>query len=100
MKLTYLEIGSRPLRRNRTEDNREGSEEVWLVVVVDAAAKDWVIERSAILPELVFKMLAIFVVWTCLQQQPPYSLSFVFINFLSFLLINCLSFLLVNFWLI
>jgi hypothetical protein len=38
MKLTYFEIGSRPLRRNRTEDNREGSEEVWLVAVVDDAA--------------------------------------------------------------
>jgi len=56
-----LEIGSRPLRRNRTEESREGSEEEWLVVVVDAAVKDWVIERSAILAELDFKMFAIVV---------------------------------------
>lgn len=61
MKLTYLETGSRPLRRNRTEESREGSEEEWLVVAVDAAVKDWVIERSAILPALDFKMFAIVV---------------------------------------
>lgn len=51
-------------------------EEVWLVTVVDVAAKDWEIERSAILAELLFQMVAIFVVWTCLQQKPLFFFFF------------------------
>lgn len=89
IKLSYLEIGSRPLRRNRTEDNREGSEEVWLVVVVGAAANDRVIERSAILPELDFKMLAIFVVvWTLSAKTTTPLFSFFRVHQFSFLLVN------------
>jgi len=43
-------------------------EEEWLVVVVDAAAKDWVMERREILAELDFKIFAIFV-FELLQLQ-------------------------------